>query len=127
MRISKFVLLCLFLLPFLANAKNEDKAKIVTSGSNAAQCISAVHIQKIDGREARVQKMGFDLEPGKHTMSGRALINTSFCATVGSKTSRENPAPLEADFEAGKIYYVGIDHSAPSPKDWKYVIWKVKD
>jgi len=127
MKLFKFVLLCLFLMPFQANAGKEDEAKIVTSASNAAQCISPVHIMKIDGREARVQRMGFNLEPGKHTLSGKTLINTSFCQTVGGNTYRDKPPPLEAEFQAGKTYYVGFDHSSSDRKDWKYVIWKVKD
>lgn len=127
MKIFQFLLFCLFLLPFQANAEEEDKAKIVTSHNNAAQCISPVHILKIDGREVAVQRMGFDLDPGKHTMAGSALINTAFCAVVGTGTYRDSAPPLEAEFEAGKTYYVGFDHSARNRKDWKYVIWKVKD
>ena len=127
MRIFKFVLVCLVLLPFQANAGKEDKAKIITSASNAAQCISPVHILKIDGREARVQRMGFDLEPGKHTLSGKTLINVSICQTVGQRTYSDNPPPLEAEFEAGKTYYVGFDHSSSDRKDWKYGLWKVTD
>ena len=127
MKIFQFVLFCLFLLPFQANAEEEGKAKIVTSHNNASQCISPVRILKIDGREVAVQRMGFDLDPGKHTMAGSALINTAFCAVVGTGTYRDSAPPLEAEFEAGKTYYVGFDHSARNRKDWKYVIWKVKD
>jgi hypothetical protein len=120
------MLFCLFLLPFQANAEEEGKAKIVTSHNNAAQCISPVRILKIDGREVAVQRMGFDLDPGKHSMAGSALVNTSFCPVVGTATYRDSAPPLEAEFEAGKTYYVGLDHSAGNRKDWKYVIWKVK-
>ena len=126
MRTFQFVLFCLFLLPFQANAEKEGKAKIVTSHNNAAQCISPVRILKIDGREVAVQRMGFDLDPGKHTMAGSALVNTAFCAVVGAGTYRDTAPPLEAEFEAGKTYYVGLDHSARNRKDWKYPIWKVK-
>jgi len=127
MRTFKFVLFFLILLPFQANAKEEGKAKIVTSGNQAARCISPVQILQIDGREVRVQRMGFNLDPGKHTMSGKALINTSICPTVGQGSNRNDTPPLEAEFEAGKTYWVGLDHSSPTRKDWKYVIWKVKD
>ncbi len=126
MRTFQFVLFCLFLLPFQANAEEEGKAKIITSHNNLAQCISSVRILKIDGREVAVQRMGFDLDPGKHTMAGSTLINTSFCPVVGPSTYRDSAPPLEAEFEAGKTYYVGFDHSASKRKDWKYVIWKVK-
>ncbi len=127
MKTLTFVLFCLFLLPLQANAKKTDKAMIVTSVDKAAQCISSVHVLKIDGREARVQRMGFDLEPGKHTLSGKAFINTSFCPTVGRVSNQNHTPPLEAEFEAGKTYWVGLDHSSPDRRDWKYVTWKVKD
>ena len=127
MRTFQFVLFCLFLLPFQANAEEEGKAKIITSFNQASQCISPVHIRKIDGREVAVQRMGFDLDPGKHTMAGSAIIDTSFCTVVGRANYSDSAPPLEADFEAGKTYYVGLDHSASNRKDWEYVIWKVKD
>ena len=127
MRTFQFVLFCLFLLPFQANAGEEGKAKIVTSHNKASQCISPVHIRNIDGREVAVQRMGFDLDPGKHTMAGSAIIDTSFCPVVGKSTSyRDSAPPLEAEFEAGKTYWVGFNHKSPNRKDWKYVIWKVK-
>ena len=33
---------------------------------------------------------------------------------------------LEADFEAGKTYYIGLDHSSKNFNDWRLVIWKVE-
>jgi len=126
MRTFQFVLFCLFLLPFQASAEEDGKAKIITSFNQASQCISPVHIRKIDGREVAVQAMGFDLDPGKHTMAGSAIIDTSFCPVVG-RNYRDSAPSLEAEFEAGKTYYVGLDHSASNRNDWKYVIWKVKD
>ncbi|MBT8065141.1 MAG: hypothetical protein KJN94_08985 [Gammaproteobacteria bacterium] len=114
-------------LPLLAQAGEDGKARIVTHMSNGAQCISPVHILRIDGREVQVNRGGFELEPGKHTMSGKTLIDTSICSTVGRGTQQHNAAPLEAEFEAGKTYWVGFDHNSPNRNDWKYVIWKVKD
>jgi hypothetical protein len=127
MKTTMFLILCLLLLPLQANAEEENTAKIITSFSNAAQCIAPVHILNIDGREVRLQRMGFDIDAGRHTMSGRTLVDTSFCQTVGRATYHDNTPPLEAEFEAGKTYWVGLDHNSPDRKDWKYVIWKVKD
>lgn len=101
--------------------------RVVTSFNNAAQCISPVQIRKIDGKEATVQRMGFNLEPGQHTLSGSAVIDTSSCLTIGSTTRHATAAPLEAEFELGKVYYVGYDHSSADRDDWKIVIWKVED
>ncbi len=127
MKLFKSALYCLLLLSFTVSAQDQGKAKIVTSFNKAAKCISPVEILKIDGREVNVQKMGFKLDPGKHTLSGRALIDTSFCQTVGPASRQYKVPPLEAEFEAGKTYWVGIDHSARNRKDWKYVVWKVED
>jgi len=128
MRTTKLAVLGLLLLPLLASAgKKDELAKVITSASNGAQCISPIHVRKIDGREKKVQRMGFNLEPGKHTLSGSALINTSFCSTLGRGTNNYNVPPVEAEFEAGKTYYVGINHKSPNRKEWEYVVWKVTD
>jgi hypothetical protein len=120
-------ILALCVLPFSASAGETGKVQVVTSFNQAAQCISPVHIKKIDGKEATVQRMGFTLEPGKHTLSGSAVINLSNCPAVGSTTRHHAAGPLEAVFEPGKVYYVGYDHSSADRNDWKIVIWKVED
>ena len=108
-------------------SEKAEMAQIVTSMSMAAQCIAPVHIRKIDGREVQVNRGGFELEPGRHTMSGTAKVDTSFCKVVGRANERDPTPPLEADFEAGKEYWIGLDHKDSNRKNWKYVIWKVKD
>ena len=126
MKYLKYVVLSLIMLPFMAQASDDAKmAKIVTSGEKPAECISAIHVNQIDGKEVFVQELGFDLEPGVHTLTGRAIINTSFCKAMGPATGQNQAAPLEMDFEAGKTYYVGYDHSSPLRKDWKLVVWKI--
>jgi hypothetical protein len=112
---------------FGVSAGEDGKVQVITHFSNAAKCISPVAIKKIDGREATVQRMGFWIEPGKHTVSGSALIDTSFCQTIGSNSQRYRPEPLEVDFELGKVYYIGYDHSSSNRKDWKFVVWKIEE
>jgi hypothetical protein len=102
------------------------KAKIITGTEKPTECISSVHVNTIDGKQVYVQELGFDIDPGKHSLSGRAAVNTSFCAVVGKGTVKDSISPIEADFEAGKTYYLGYDHSASNRKDWKLVIWKVE-
>ena len=113
--------------PVLAGAADAPRARIVTAGDKPAECISAVHVNRIDDREVKVQEVGFDIEPGRHTLSGRARIDASFCKAMGIGTGRHTAAPLEAEFEAGKTYYVGYDHSSRQRRDWRLVIWKVED
>jgi hypothetical protein len=118
--------LALVLLPVFAVAGTEQKAKIITSQEKPTECISSVHVNAIDGEQVYVQPLGFDLAPGKHTLTARAVVNTSFCKAVGASNGQNPATPLEADFEAGKTYYVGYDHSASNRRDWKLVIWKVE-
>ena len=125
----KFVKICALalLLPLVSQAGDAKKAKIITSGEKPSECISAVEVNQIDGKEVKVQRLGFDIDPGMHTIGARALINTSFCKPVGIATGNSPIAPIEANFEAGKTYYLGVDHSANQRQDWKFVIWKIKD
>lgn len=124
------VLITLSLLlaaPMSLQAGEGGKVKIVTSMSNGAQCISPVHIKRIDGKEVAVNRGGFELEPGRHVMSGTTLIDTSMCPVLGRPKPNDNTPPLEADFEAGKTYWVGFDHKSSDRSEWKYVIWKIQD
>ncbi len=120
-------------VPALALAGPEDEAhkdapmaKIITGNEKAAECISSVHVNAIDGKQVYVQPLGFDLEAGQHALTARAAINTSFCKAVGPSNGTDSTPPLEADFEAGKTYYVGFDHSSSNRKNWRLVIWKVE-
>ena len=113
-------------LPGLSIAGPADKAKIITGNEKPTECISSVQVNAIDGKQIYVQPLGFDIEPGKHTITARAVINTSFCTAVGPGTGKNTAAPLEAEFEAGKTYYLGYDHSSSNRKDWKLVVWKVE-
>jgi hypothetical protein len=105
---------------------NPGSATVVTGSRLAAQCISPIEVYSIDGKEKIVPRLGFEIPAGKHRLQGRAIIDTSHCRTVGRSTNRHAAAPLEAEFEAGKTYYVGYDHSARNARDWKIVIYKVE-
>ena len=127
MKLTGYLALAAVLLPLTTLGGESGKAKVITSFEKPSECLSAVHVNKIDGKEVKVQKLGFDIEPGAHSMSGRAVINTSFCKAMGNGMTRDAIEPVEANFEAGKTYYLGFDHSSPHRKDWKLVIWKVED
>lgn len=127
MKILKFTLLFLFLAPLFAVAGEMGKAQVISSGVQATKCISPVHVNSIDGRTVQLPKLGFDIDPGKHSLKGRALLDTSVCRIVGTGSDRYNVEPLEVEFEAGKTYFFGLDHSASNRNDWKYVVWKVED
>ena len=128
--VSGVLVFAMALLPLLALAGPEHghdaKAKIITGNEKPTECISSVHVNSIDGKQVYVQPLGFDLEAGKHTLTARTAVNTSFCPAIGPSNGKEKVPPLEAEFEAGKTYYVGYDHSANNRKDWRLVVWKVE-
>lgn len=105
---------------------SEPQARVVTGNERFAECISSVRVNTIDGQLVHVQPLGFDIEPGRHTLMARTKMNTSFCIPVGPGTNRDSVEPLEAEFEGGKTYYLGYDHSSANRRDWKLVIWKVE-
>ena len=108
------------------SAADPEKAQIVTGDESAMRCLSAVAINEIDGQAQQVPERGFELEPGMHSMNGRARIKLSYCRVSDDQAGTLVP-DLEAEFEAGKVYYVGLDHNADSIGDWRLVIWKVED
>ncbi len=119
--------LVLVLLPLAATALASEKARIVTGFEQASKCISKVQVNTIDSENVRVPESGFTVEPGRHSMTGRAVVNNAFCKNLDYSPSNLDVQPLEADFEAGKTYYVGYDHSSENREEWGLVIWKVKD
>jgi hypothetical protein len=127
MMMKKMILILLLaaLLPFQAIANKSSKAKIVTQNERTAQCISSVVINEVDGRLSNVAKLGFELDAGTHSMNGRAIINTANCPAIRGRNSYVVP-DLEADFEAGKTYYVGLDHSSKNKEEWRLVVWKTE-
>ena len=69
---------------------------------------------------------GFELSPGTHSLQGTAKLNLTYCQAQSETTATHVP-PLQAVFEAGKTYYVGLDHSSSDRSQWKFVVWKVED
>lgn len=125
MRKLTLILLLASLLPVHAMANPTGKARIITQNDRASQCISSVVIDEIDGRLSNVNRQGFELDAGKHAMNGRAVVNIANCPAVRGRNSYVVP-DLEADFEAGKTYYVGLDHSSKNKEEWRLVIWKTE-
>lgn len=124
---KKLILMIVVLaaLPVAAVLAANGKAKIVTQNQLPASCISRIVVTDIDGRLRTVPKQGFELDAGPHTIQGRAIVSMANCPTANAKKAYPVPA-LEADFEAGKTYYVGLDHSSRNQADWRLVIWKTE-
>jgi hypothetical protein len=128
----KKLLLLLFpaAIMFSSSAFSEEGvATIISSGGSPAQCISPLLINNVDGQELAGGRTTITLSPGAHTINGAAQVNTSYCTTVGPSRggSRSKTPPLEAEFEAGKTYWIGLNHKASRQSSWYYEIWKVED
>ena len=123
--VPKTLVLTLVLLA--APAWGADKVRIVTGFEQPTKCISKVQVNNIDGKEVRVPAQGFEVEAGVHTFTGRAVVNTRFCRTIGNRNTVQEVNPLEAEFETGKVYYVSYDHSSEDRDDWGLVMWKIED
>ena len=130
------LILSLLFLPLMANAEHEDREKyegegmsrVVTFRENITKCLASVQIRTIDGHNRMLPTMGFEIEPGWHTMHGAAKLNLKHCPVEDERSHEDVHIPaLEWLFEAGKVYYVGLDYSSPTRKNWRLVVWDVKD
>ena len=122
----KKVLILIFVLLSAPLMADEDKARVITGTDKPVQCISSIQVNRIDGKEVLVNKLAFDIQPGMHTLSGRAIFVGSNCPALRGNDQHQVP-DLKFVFEAGKSYYLGLDHSARNRKDWHYTVWKVED
>lgn len=119
-------LLTVLAWPVQAQQDEAPMARVVTSHAMPVNCISPVTITQVDDRQRNLSAQVFQLEPGRHRLAGMVQMNLSTCP-VPRRIQRSRAEPLEAEFEAGKTYYVGFDHSSENLDEWHYVIWKVED
>ncbi|MFC1689914.1 hypothetical protein ACFL07_09720 [Pseudomonadota bacterium] len=114
----------LLLLPFSAVA-NKEMARVITDTAKPVQCIAPIDVYNIDGKLVRKNAMGFDIEPGKHTLVGTARVDSRNCSTFRG-SPRDVPA-LEYEFKAGHTYFIGLNHKAAGQKDWFFEVWRIQE
>ena len=130
MKKTGLMILILIFLPaeIVAEELVLENPRVVTFKSNVSTCLASVEIKQIDGHLRTLPTMGFEIEPGWHTMHGIAKLNLNNCPVKEERSRKPVHVPaLEWLFEAGKVYYVGLDHSSPMRKNWRLVVWKVED
>lgn len=120
----RYLILLLLFLPLSAAAANPEMARVITSGKKPVQCISPISVYNLDGKLVQKSEMGFDLEPGRHTLVGTADLNLNDCPRMRSSRSVDIPA-LDYVFEAGKTYYIGLQHKSSNQQLWRFVVWRV--
>ena len=123
--------LMLAALPLAADPVGEDLAasemvKVVTQAGRPADCLAALAVNRIDGESRVVPAQGFLIEPGIHTINGRATLDSRNCQPIAGDQQIGNAADLEVNFEAGKTYYIAYDHKSRNTEEWRLVVWKVE-
>ena len=119
-----------FVLAFLPATVCADKvveSQIVTFKGNVVKCLAPVAIRMIDGKLRQLPTTGFKLEPGFHTLAGEATTEYSSCPRAQRRSRKHLGIPaVEWFFEAGKVYYVALDHHYLHEEEWRLVVWKVE-
>jgi len=113
-------------VPVSTELTNSDMAKVVTQYGRPADCLAAVAVYKIDGKKRLLPAQGFLIEPGIHTINGRATLDITHCQFTGSDQQIGSAADLEVNFKAGKTYYIGYDHKSANTEEWTLVVWKIE-
>ena len=90
------LILVLLSIAVRASAGDPEKAQLVTGDENAMRCLSSVAINEIDGEAQQVPERGFELEPGMHSMNGRARLNLRYCRVTGDRSYAPVPEPSTA-------------------------------
>ena len=83
-------------------------------------------VNKIDGELRAVPAQGFLVEPGVHTINGRATLDASKCQPLTAYQQIGRATDLEVNFEPGRIYYIAYDHKSQNTEEWRLVVWKVE-
>ena len=104
----------------------DEKVRVVTELGQQDECLAPLTVNKIDGVKQTMSAVGFLIEPGVHTINGRALLDTTKCRPLDDIQYIARADDLEVEFEAGKIYYVAYDRSHRDVDEWKLVVWKVE-
>ena len=121
------ILIVSLVFPSALFADDSTKVRIVTYKSNPVHCLAAIAIRQVDGHQRQLPTMGFELEPGEHSMHGLATADLRNCTPIkSSRRSSVHIPPLEWFFEPGRVYYVALDYSSPNRENWRLVVWKTE-
>ena len=131
---TKKLLMCALMLvvaPVAAEPANDEIAnsemvKVVTQAAQASDCLAPVAVYRIDDENVVVPAHGFLIEPGVHTINGRATLDTSKCRPIDGDNELGSVPDLEVTFEFGNTYYIAYDRSSSNPGEWGLVVWKVE-
>ena len=124
-KILPLLALALAVQPLAADLVVCDMARVVTHTSPLEECLAPVAITRIDGEKQVLSSQGFLIEPGVHTLNGRATLDTTKCQIRKDDLQPGKSPGIEINFKAGRTYYIAYNHAAPHTGDWQLVVWKV--
>lgn len=114
-------------IPGSETIPESELVRVVTGRGRALDCMAPVIVNRIDGEPRAVPSKGFTIEPGVHTLNGRAVLDTTYCKVEHGGSRGGNAQDLEVNFELGKIYYIGYDYRSLNRDEWKLVVWRVEE
>ena len=113
-------------VPLSSTPNTNEMARVLTSQGRPAECLAPVSVNRIDGEARVVSAKGFFIEPGIHTINGKATLDFTHCPLIDSNLSISRAADLEVDFEPGGTYHVGYYHAPANLDEWKLVVWHIE-
>jgi len=114
-------------LPLSNEMTTNGMAKVVTYMGRPADCLAPLAVNTIDGEKRAVPARGFLIEPGVHTVNGRATLDLTNCPLGDSNLYISSAADLEVDFQPGTTYYLGYQHQSANPEEWQLVVWHIEE
>ncbi|HEY5775164.1 MAG TPA: hypothetical protein VIS57_03685 [Xanthomonadales bacterium] len=113
-------------LPLSGQMGANEMARVVTFKGRPEECLAPLAVTRIDGEMRAVSAQGFLIEPGLHTINGRATLDVSHCPLSDRNAYIRNSPDLEVEFEAGSTYYIGYYHGAADTAEWKLMVWHIE-
>ncbi|MGA9573179.1 MAG: hypothetical protein WBS20_04435 [Lysobacterales bacterium] len=113
-------------LPLSNDLNLYEMARVVTDKGRPAECLAPLAVTRIDGESRVVPAQGFLIEPGAHSLNGRATLDMAYCPLNDPNLYIGSAADLEVVFAAGSTYYIGYNHQPVNTAEWKLVVWQVE-
>jgi hypothetical protein len=114
------------LVPLPTELQLSGMAKVVTHVARPEDCLAAIMVNRIDGEKKLVSAREFVIEPGVHTINGKAILDTTHCPITDPRLQIPSAPDLEFNFEIGSTYYVGYFHKSENTEEWQLVVWNIE-
>jgi hypothetical protein len=114
------------LVPLPTELRLSGMARVVTGTARPDECLAPVAITRVDGEKVAVSAQSFMIEPGVHSINGKATLDTASCPITDSRLQISGAEDLEVNFELGNTYYIGYYHQAANPDEWQLVVWNME-